>query len=77
MNNKSVVDIDEEGNFLIPGEIVEIHPLQLGGRSHVNLKLSALTDAIVVDSLQVDGGMMVANVALSGEEWCRPGTRHG
>ena len=52
MDYEGVVDVDEEGNLLLPGEVSEVHSLQLRGGSHVRLKLATAADPTIVNRLQ-------------------------
>lgn len=51
MNDKSIVDIDEEGHFLIPAGINNIHSLQLFGQTYILLKFITASNSFVVHFL--------------------------
>lgn len=51
MNDKSIVDIDEEGHFLIPTGINNIHSLQLFGQTYILFKFSTASNSFVIHFL--------------------------
>lgn len=51
MNDKSIVDIDEEGHFLIPAGINNIHSLQLFGKTYILLEFITASYSFVIHSL--------------------------
>lgn len=48
MNDKSIVDIDEEGHFLIPAGINNIHSLQLFGQTYILFKFITASNSFVI-----------------------------
>jgi len=52
MNDESIVDVDEEGQLLLPAQAGEVDSFQLCCCSNVGLKLSTLTDATVIHCLR-------------------------
>jgi len=55
VNDKSIVDVDEEGQLLLPTQAGEVNSFQLCCCSNVGLKLSTLTDATVIHCLRAGG----------------------
>lgn len=51
MNDKSIVDIDEEGHFLIPAGINNIHSLQLFGQTYILFKFITASNSFVIHFL--------------------------
>lgn len=51
MNDKSIVDIDEEGHFLIPAGINDIHSLQLFGKTYILLEFITASYSFVIHFL--------------------------
>lgn len=51
MNDKSIVDIDEEGHFLIPAGINNIHSLQLFGKTYILLEFITASYSFVIHFL--------------------------
>ena len=54
VDEQGVVDVDEEGNFLIPAQRAEIDSFQLSCCTHVRLELLTLADALIVHMLYMD-----------------------
>lgn len=51
MNDKSIVDVDEEGHFLIHAGINDIHTLQLFGQTYILLKFITASYSFVIHFL--------------------------
>ena len=55
MDDQSVVDVDEEGHFLLSAQGHKVNTLELCCGTNVGLKLLTLTDALIVDMLYTNG----------------------
>lgn len=53
MDEQGIVDIDEEGYFLVPAQRGEVDSFELSRCTHVGLKLLTLADALIVHMLYI------------------------
>ena len=53
MDEQGIVDIDEEGNLLVPAQRAEVDTFQLSRCTHIGLELLTLADALIVHMLHM------------------------
>ena len=51
MDEQGIVDVDEEGNFLVSAQRAEVDSFQLSRCTHIGLELLTLADALIVHML--------------------------
>ena len=51
VDDQGIVDVDEEGNFLLSAQGRKVNTLELGRGTNVGLKLLTLADSLIVDVL--------------------------
>ena len=70
MDDQSIVDVDEEGNFLLSAQGCKVNTLELGRGTNVGLKLLTLADSLIVDvllyTINMVNNITVISLLLSG-----------
>lgn len=70
VDDQGIVDVDEEGHFLLSAQGRKVNTLELGRGTNVGLKLLTLADSLIVDMLLYTINMVnnitVTSLLLSG-----------